>query len=57
MQPIIIFESGYSIDKQSFFTQLFSISGYAVLGTTISAFVIGLIVYQAGQVGSRFGLF
>jgi len=43
--PPIIFESGYNMQRRSFFQNFGSILGYAVLGTTISTFVIGGLLY------------
>jgi sodium/hydrogen exchanger 8 len=37
--PIIIFESGYALDKRPFFSQLWSINAFALLGTLISTVV------------------
>lgn len=54
--PIIIFESGYSLDRGPFFTQLFSINAYAILGTVISTIIIGGIVYLAGTTGAVISL-
>lgn len=54
--PIIIFESGYSIDKKPFFTQVGSITVFAVVGTVINAVIIGGIVYEAGKEGGIFPL-
>ena len=54
--PIIIFESGYSLDRGPFFTQLFSINAYAILGTVISTIIIGGVVYLAGSTGSIISL-
>lgn len=48
--PIIIFESGYSLDQSPFFRNLWSITLFAVAGTLISAVTIGGIIYWAGTV-------
>jgi NhaP-type Na+/H+ or K+/H+ antiporter len=50
--PIIIFESGYALDKRPFFSQLFSIVSLAVFGTIISAAIIGYMVWWAGIAGT-----
>ena len=52
--PVIIFESGYSLDLTPFFTQLGSVLAFAVAGTVISAFVIGGIVYSSGALPLTF---
>lgn len=52
--PVIIFESGYSLDLPPFFTQLGSVLAFAVVGTTVSAFVIGAIVYSSGALPLTF---
>jgi NhaP-type Na+/H+ or K+/H+ antiporter len=49
--PIIIFESGYALQRPIFFTNLGSISLFAIGGTLISAAVIGAIIYAAGVAG------
>lgn len=54
--PIIIFESGYALEKTPFFTQLFSISAYAIAGTVISTIVIGGLVFAAGSSGAAGGV-
>lgn len=43
--PPIIFHAGYSMRKKHFFDNLGAILAYALLGTTISTFVIALIMY------------
>lgn len=50
--PVIIFQAGFSLDTKPFFSQLFSISLFAIAGTIISTLVIGGLIYSAGSNGT-----
>lgn len=54
--PIIIFESGYSLRKRFFFANLGSITVFAIVGTLLSAIVIGLLVWGAGKAGASISI-
>jgi len=43
--PPIIFESGYKMDRTSFFKNLGLILLYALIGTTVVAFCVGFVLY------------
>ncbi|KAA0150498.1 hypothetical protein FNF27_07787 [Cafeteria roenbergensis] len=49
--PPIIFEAGYNLKRKRFFRNFSTIIAFAVLGTVISTFVIGFLVYAAALGG------
>jgi len=49
--PPIIFEAGYTLRRKNFFRNLGTISLYAVVGTLISTFVVGSLVFACAKAG------
>mmetsp|Transcript_4596 Transcript_4596/g.7727 ORF Transcript_4596/g.7727 Transcript_4596/m.7727 type:complete len:858 (-) Transcript_4596:59-2632(-) len=49
--PLLMFEAGWSVRRLDFLSQFPYIMIFAVIGTLISTFVIGMLIYQSGQAG------
>lgn len=47
--PVIIFESGYSLKRSYFFSQLGSIVAFAIAGTCVATFFTGALLYAWGD--------
>lgn len=54
--PVIIFESGVSLDKQPFFANFGAILLYAFVGTFASALVVGVTMWALGAAGAMYGV-
>ncbi|KAG5177712.1 Sodium/hydrogen exchanger family-domain-containing protein [Tribonema minus] len=49
--PVIIFEAGYTVQKQHFFSNLGTIMLFAVFGTLVSTFIVGYLTYLGAAAG------
>ncbi|GFR52219.1 hypothetical protein Agub_g14669 [Astrephomene gubernaculifera] len=49
--PVIMFDAGYSLDTRMFIRNLGSVCAFAFAGTTISCFVVGLMMWAFGEWG------
>jgi sodium/hydrogen exchanger 8 len=49
--PPIVFEAGYTLDRQAFFSNIGSIMVYAVIGTSLSTIIVGYGLFLAASNG------
>mmetsp|Transcript_15953 Transcript_15953/g.23791 ORF Transcript_15953/g.23791 Transcript_15953/m.23791 type:complete len:566 (-) Transcript_15953:2071-3768(-) len=49
--PPIIFEAGYALEKKRFFANIGAITLYAIFGTLISTFFVGILIFLCAQHG------
>jgi sodium/hydrogen exchanger 8 len=49
--PPIVFEAGYTLDRENFFSNIGSIFVYAVIGTCVSTIIVGYGLYYAAVAG------
>ena len=54
--PPIIFEAGFGVEVGPFFRNFGDICVFAFLGTAVSTFAVGGIMYGAGQAGLSYGM-
>lgn len=50
--PPIVFEAGYTLDRQAFFSNIGSIMVYAIIGTSLSTIIVGYGLYAAACSGT-----
>jgi NhaP-type Na+/H+ or K+/H+ antiporter len=52
--PPVIFESGYTLNPETFFKNFDAVSMFAFIGTFTSTLVVGAVMYFAGLWGVSF---